>query len=85
MSDGIEVRVAGSGVVRGDEIAPDASTEARCGVCGQERGAVVSVSGGVYACPDCLRARLDALSVARWRLREATPGASGLPWGKISG
>jgi hypothetical protein len=77
----IEVRVHGQGSVAGDHIRADIQTEAACALCGRHRDAVASLGDGRYACADCMRERLEAMSVARWRLREG----SGLPWGKISG
>jgi len=82
MAGEIEVRIGGSGVVSGDEAKPDAATEARCSLCGAKAEAVASVAADTFACADCLRARLEAMSVARWRLRDPSPG---LPWGKVSG
>lgn len=76
----IEVRIAGKGVVKGDE-ATRGDTTAHCDVCGHDADLVVSLTPGLFACRDCLRARLDATSVATWRLKD--PG--GLPWGSIAG
>ena len=84
MSEQIEVRIAGRGVVAGDEVTEDTGVEVTCALCGGAAEAVASVGGAsTFACADCLRARLEAMSIARFRLRE--PGASGLPWGKVSG
>ena len=85
MAASIEVRVAGKGAVREGHKAPDANTKALCDLCEQEAEMVASVSasdGGPFACKDCLRQRLEAMTVASWILREQ-PG--GLPWGKVSG
>jgi hypothetical protein len=79
----IEVRIAGKGVVANEALTKDESIDARCGVCGQNCDLVVSLTADLYACRDCLRARLDASSVAAWRLRE--PSKAGLPWGSIAG
>lgn len=80
----VEVRVGGHGVVTGEEARAAADTEARCDLCDDARDAVASLSatgvGAPYACPDCLRGRLEAVSVARWRFR----ASSGLPWGKLT-
>jgi hypothetical protein len=85
MAIGIEVRVNGRGVVHGDEAREDPTVQALCSLCGKECDIVASVSppgaDGVHACPSCLRERLDALSVGRWRLREG----QSLPWGRVSG
>lgn len=78
----IEVRVHGAGVVTGDNVQVDEATEGICTVCGAESDAVASIGPGMFACADCLRARLDAVSVARWRLRANPQG--GLPWGKLT-
>jgi hypothetical protein len=87
--DAIEVRVAGRGTMRGEDAVEDATTRATCSLCGQEAEAVASLMLGdppdiapIYACASCLRSRLDALSVGRYRLKK--PGA-GLPWGKVAG
>ena len=79
----IEVRIAGKGVVRGEEIESNEATVARCHLCGEDCDLVASLTAEVDACRDCLRARLDASSVAAWRLRE--PSKAGLPWGSIAG
>jgi hypothetical protein len=81
----IEVRVAGLGSMIGPEIKADPAASALCGLCGQSAEVVVSVSTSpeAFACPPCLRERLDAVSVARFRLRDAAAG--GIPWGKVSG
>lgn len=85
MSKGIEVRIGGRGRVVGGEVEESERTRAACSLCGVEVEAVASVGApdaAAFACAGCLRERLDALSVARYRLRG--PGA-GLPWGKVSG
>ncbi len=83
MASEIEVRVAGRGVVRGDTVEGGEETKATCAACGRESDAVASIAK-VFACADCLRERLEAMSVARFRLR--ADGQSGpLPWGKVSG
>jgi hypothetical protein len=87
MAGVIEVRVGGRGIVRGDESTVNAEVKARCSLCNAEAETVASISppGQTerYACPNCLRERLDAISVGRWRLRDAQ--SAGLPWGKLSG
>jgi hypothetical protein len=89
MSEGIiiDVRVHGRGVVRGETAVEDASIAAVCAECDVEKEAVASVgTKGYFLCADCLRARLDALSVARFVLRsDGRAPSAGLPWGKISG
>jgi hypothetical protein len=85
----IDVEITGCGRVRGDDIESDPSVVARCSLCrGQvEAAASIAISPAAgpsaLACADCLRARLDALSVGRFRLCDPQPG--GIPWGKISG
>jgi hypothetical protein len=89
MASNIEVRVDGRGIVTGGETREDAAVRALCSSCGQTSDVVASLGGGgdgaakLFACAACLRERLDAMSVARWRLKEAR--ASGIPWGKSSG
>ena len=82
----IEVRIAGRGFVRAGAKSQDAATEAVCDLCRSAADSVVStgVDGGKpFACKACLRARLEAITVATWELRG--PEAGGLPWGKVSG
>ena len=82
----IEVRVQGRGTVRDTRPTVDEKTEARCDLCGKVADAVVTVAAdgrAPFSCKSCLRERLEAITVGLWMLRE--PGASGLPWGKISG
>ena len=81
----IEVRVAGRGNVRGGVKTSDPKTRAVCDLCNTEADAVVSTNMDAtppFACKDCLRARLEAMTVAAWELKSA---AAGLPWGKVSG
>jgi hypothetical protein len=81
----IEVRVTGKGAVVDGQKSVDASTKASCDLCQQETDVVasVSVSGGQpFACKDCLRQRLEAMTVSSWMLREPS---NALPWGKVSG
>ncbi len=80
----IEVRVAGRGNVRDGKKSIDPSTKATCDLCAAETDVVVSVTPeatGPFACKACMRARLEAVTVAVYELREG----SGLPWGKVSG
>ncbi len=77
----IRVTVHQRGEVVGDDVRRDDSLTAHCGLCDSQKPIVASL-GATTACPDCLRARLDAISVARYQLRDDGPG---LPWGKISG
>jgi hypothetical protein len=77
----IEVHVRHGGRIVDGELKPDAGTVARCDICAAEAEAVASVAK-IFACAACLRERLDALSVARFRLRESSSGS--LPWGKVT-
>jgi hypothetical protein len=79
----IEVHVRQGGRIVGGELRADAQTVARCTVCNRDTDAVAAIGDGAFACAPCLRERLDALSVACFRLRESRTGA--LPWGKVSG
>jgi hypothetical protein len=81
MAAAIEVRVGGRGVASGDELHIDPAMQAKCDLCERESDAVVSVGASSFACADCIRDRLGAISVARWRLKEDHK----TPWGKISG
>jgi hypothetical protein len=93
MGSSIEVRITGRGSVRDGKTAKDSAMEARCDLCAQAVDAVASLSApspadaatgaGPFACKDCLRTRLEAMTVGAWQLKEA--GETGLPWGKISG
>lgn len=78
----IDVQVTGGGSITGGELRLDASTHARCSLCTREVEASAAI-GDAFACAPCLRERLDALSVARFRLRESRSGS--LPWGKVTG
>jgi DNA-directed RNA polymerase subunit RPC12/RpoP len=79
----IDVHVSKGGRIERGELIADAQTVARCTLCGREVDAAASLGDRGYACAPCLRERLDALSVARFRLRESKSGA--LPWGKVTG
>ena len=78
----IDVHVTGGGVIKSGELSVDLSTHARCSLCAQDVEAAAAI-GDAYACAPCLRERLDALSIARFRLRESRSGS--LPWGKVTG
>lgn len=80
----IEVHIAGRGRVRDGEKTVDTDQGAHCSLCGEDTDVVVSLTTdgtGSVGCRDCLRARLEATTVAAYLLQEST----GLPWGKISG
>ena len=49
MADEIEVRIGGSGVVAGEQVKPDAATEARCSLCGAAAEVVASVRAEIEA------------------------------------
>ena len=78
----IEVHVSKGGTIIGSELRVDDKVVARCTLCGKSVESAASLGGGGFACAPCLRERLDALSVARFRLRES---GSGTPWGKVTG
>jgi len=78
----IEVHVSKGGTIVGSDLRVDAKVVARCTLCGKDVESSASLGAGAFACAPCLRERLDALSVARFRLRES---GSGTPWGKITG
>ncbi len=79
----IDVQVSRGGSIVGGVLEPNAELVARCSLCAKEVDAAASLGPGTWACAPCLRERLDALSVARFRLRESKSGA--LPWGKVTG
>ncbi|TNF24206.1 MAG: hypothetical protein EP329_25445 [Deltaproteobacteria bacterium] len=83
----IEVQISRNGSIYGDDTFENASQQATCDLCGDTLDAVASIAqdgrGGPYACASCLRDRLEAMSVAKWRFRAAHK--VGLPWGKLTG
>jgi len=83
MSAAIDVQVTGGGIISNGELRADTTAVARCSLCSKDVEAAASIGNGVMACALCLRDRLDALSVARFRLRESRSGS--LPWGKVTG
>lgn len=78
----IDVHVSQGGSIVGGAVRPDAKLVASCTLCASEVESAASLGPGAFACAPCLRERLDALSVARFRLRES---GSGTPWGKVTG
>jgi hypothetical protein len=82
MMAAIDVHVSQGGSIVGGEVKLDARLVARCTLCGRDVESSASLAGGQFACAPCLRERLDALSVARFRLKES---GSGTPWGKVTG
>jgi hypothetical protein len=78
----IDVHVTHGGSIVGGELRPDPGAIAKCALCRKDVEASASIGAG-SACAGCLRERLDAISVARFRLRESQSGS--LPWGKVTG
>lgn len=78
----IDVHVSQGGTIVAGEVCVDAKVVARCSLCARDVESSVALAPGAFACAPCLRERLDALSVARFRLRES---GSGTPWGKVTG
>lgn len=80
----IDVLVTGGGTVKSGAASVDPTTVASCSLCGKTSvEASVGIGPDRTACAPCLRERLDALSVARYRL--ADYGPKSIPWGKVSG
>jgi membrane protein len=79
----IDVHVTGGGTISNGELRADTTAVARCTLCAKDVEAAVALGANGSACAACLRDRLDALSVARFRLRESRSGS--LPWGKVTG
>jgi len=79
----IEVHVTGLGEVRNEVPAPDDTTVAHCSFCDRDVDAVASVTPagtGIFACKDCLRIRLEAMTVGAYLLKPK----KALPWGKLT-
>lgn len=79
----VDVDVTGGGSIRDGVVRTAADVQARCSLCAATVAVSASIGDGRFACAECLRQRLDAMSVARFRLGEGR--ASGLPWGKVTG
>jgi hypothetical protein len=79
----IDVQVTSGGTISNGELRTDPTTVARCSLCSQQVDVSVGIGDGGTACAPCLRARLDAISVARFRLGESRSGS--IPWGKVTG
>ena len=79
----IDVHVTGGGIISNGELRIDTSAVAKCTLCGKDVESAAMLGTGASACAPCLRERLDALSVARFRLRES--GSGSIPWGKVTG
>lgn len=82
MMAAIDVHVSEGGSIVGGEVKLDTHQVARCTLCGRDVESSASLTANQFACAPCLRERLDALSVARFRLKES---GSGTPWGKVTG
>ena len=78
----IDVHVTGGGIISNGEIRNDTTAIARCTLCGKDVDASAAIGKDASACAPCLRDRLDALSVARFRLGESR---GSIPWGKVTG
>lgn len=78
----IDVHVTHGGSIVGGELRADPKLVARCTLCARDVESSAALGALGFACAPCLRARLDALSVARFRLTES---GSGTPWGKVTG
>jgi hypothetical protein len=78
----IDVHISHAGSILSGKLETDPTMIAKCTLCSREVDAVAAIGAGT-ACANCLRERLDALSVARFRLCE--PKSSGTPWGKVTG
>lgn len=76
----IDVHVSGAGTIANGQVHEESSVVARCSLCAREVEASAAIGASAFACAACLRERLDALSVARFRLQ---PPKS-LPWGKVT-
>ena len=81
---GIDVQVTSGGRVNSGAVSVDPTTVASCSLCAKKVEASVGIGPDRTACAPCLRDRLDALSVARFRLQESGPSST-IPWGKVSG
>jgi hypothetical protein len=79
----IDVHVTGGGSISNGELRVDANAVAQCNLCSRDVDAAVTIGPARSACAACLRDRLDALSVARFRL--PTSGTGSIPWGKVTG
>ena len=78
----IDVHVSKVGSIVAGQVRAEEKLVARCALCERDVDSAAALAGGQFACAPCLRERLDALSVARFRLVES---GSGTPWGKSAG
>jgi len=81
----IDVQITGGGTVTNGTVNIDPTTKATCSLCSKPADAAVGIGPDRTACAACLRERLDALSVARFRLQDTTGPKSSIPWGKVTG
>lgn len=79
----IDVHVTQAGSIVSGELRTDPTVVAKCTLCAREVDSSAAIGTAGHACAACLRERLDALSVARFRLCE--PRSTGTPWGKVTG
>lgn len=79
----IDVHVSKAGRIQNGELTTDTGTVAKCTLCNANVEATAALGSLGHACANCLRERLDALSVARFRLMEGAPRSSS--WGKVTG
>lgn len=78
------VHITGRGAMTGDALHPDPAAVAHCDLCDRDVELVVGVAAA-RACRACLRQRLDAASIASYRLSEGlSEGGGALPWGKVT-
>jgi hypothetical protein len=80
----IDVQVTSGGTISNGTMAADPTTVARCSLCSKEVDVSVAIGPDRTACAPCLRDRLDAMSVARFRLHTSAEPRS-IPWGKVTG
>jgi hypothetical protein len=79
----VNVLVTGAGSVLGGEVNSSDDVNAKCSLCDSAVDVAASIGDERFACAPCLRDRLDAMSVARFRLTAGR--TAGIPWGKVTG
>lgn len=80
----IDVQVTGGGTVKNGAVNVDPTMKASCSLCSKAVDVAVTIGPDRTACAACLRDRLDAISVARFRLQDSSAPKS-IPWGKVTG
>jgi len=80
----IDVQVSGGGTVTNGAVHLDPTMKASCSLCTKPVDVSVTIGPDRTACAQCLRDRLDAISVARFRLQDSSAPKS-IPWGKVTG